>query len=260
MNPVRICHLTSVHPASDIRILDKECQSLGNAGYQISFIVPGAKSRNEGKVRIVGLPPSKGGRLSRMIVTMSKVFRAALKEKALVYHLHDPELLPVGILLKLFKGQKIIYDVHEDYATQNLSKPYIPKLLRKPTALFIKGIENVAAKFLDGIVTATDDILKNFSKNKNAVSVKNYPILSNYKDIEIPTEKRKAAFNIIYMGLIAEIRGIPQIIESLESINSDLSVNLTLCGRFYPSDYEKKIRELKNSTQVEYKGWIELNS
>jgi glycosyltransferase involved in cell wall biosynthesis len=257
MNPVRICHLTSVHPASDIRILDKECQSLGNEGYNVTFIVPGAQSGTKGKVRIVGLPPSKGGRLFRMTFTMMEVFHAALKENAHVYHLHDPELIPAGFLLKLLKRRKVIYDVHEDYATQNLSKSYIPKIARKSLALLIKTVEKVAAKCLDGIVTATEDILKNFPRHKNSVCVKNFPIISNYGNCKTKKEEKTDTFNIIYAGLIAEIRGARQIIEAMELLDPDLPAKLTLCGRFYPDEYEIKAKGLKGYSSVEYKGWIE---
>ena len=30
---IRVCHMTSAHPAEDVRIFQKECVSLAKAGY-----------------------------------------------------------------------------------------------------------------------------------------------------------------------------------------------------------------------------------
>ena len=45
--PTQICHMTSVHPATDIRIFYKECQSLAKAGYNVSLIAPQEKNQKK---------------------------------------------------------------------------------------------------------------------------------------------------------------------------------------------------------------------
>jgi len=253
-NPIHVCHITSVHPADDIRIFIKECRTLAKAGYNVSLIAPGTKCEKKEGVRTVGISRSKGGRFFRMTVTARRIFQAALKENAHVYHFHDPELIPVGLLLRIL-GKKVIYDVHEDYCKQTLSKSYIPEILRKSIAFLIKIIEYLSSKIFDGIVTATDDILKNFSHYKRAVSIKNFPILSDFSIFRENRDKNKEMFNLIYVGGLTEIRGISQIIKALEFIDSNRKFKLILCGRFYPTDYEKEVRGLKGFEKVEYLGW-----
>ena len=36
---MKVCHLSSVHPRNDIRIFLKECISLKDAGYDLSYVV-----------------------------------------------------------------------------------------------------------------------------------------------------------------------------------------------------------------------------
>jgi hypothetical protein len=49
--------------------------------------------------------------LQRMMWLTLKAFCLALEQKADIYHFHPPELLFIGVLLKLFTRKKVIYDV-----------------------------------------------------------------------------------------------------------------------------------------------------
>ena len=60
-------------------------------------------------VKILPLPKPRN-RLERMTKVVWKLFRLALKEKADIYSFHDPELIPIALLLKLL-GKKVIYEV-----------------------------------------------------------------------------------------------------------------------------------------------------
>ncbi|GAB6162897.1 hypothetical protein JCM12298_20570 [Desulfothermus naphthae] len=105
-----------------------------------------------------------------------KLFRLALKEKADVYHFHDPELIPIGLILSLF-GKKVIYDVHEDVPKQILIKDWIKSnSVRKFVSLFFKGFENLTCIFFSQIVAATPDIAKKFPAQKT-ITIRNFPIL-----------------------------------------------------------------------------------
>ena len=50
--------------------------------------------------------------------------------RARFYHFHDPELLFVGLLLRLCTSAKVIYDAHEDLPATIYAKTYIPLKLR----------------------------------------------------------------------------------------------------------------------------------
>jgi len=112
-----ICILTAVHPVWDSRIFHREAKTLVRAGYEVSFIVPHDKEEIIEGVRIIPLP-KPNNRFSRMTRGAWRLFRLALKEKSDIYHFHDPEIIPVGILLKLLTRSQVIYDVHENIPAQ----------------------------------------------------------------------------------------------------------------------------------------------
>src|SRR2546422_604214 len=126
----KVIHLSSVHRPLDTRIFFKECRTLARSGYDVILIAPGDKdgARESSGVAIKAVPRPHS-RFDRMIRTVWRLCRAALKEKGRVYHFHDPELIPVGLWLRL-RGVHVIYDVHEDLPRQILSKYWIPEPLR----------------------------------------------------------------------------------------------------------------------------------
>ena len=98
-------------------------------------------------VRIVPLPESKN-RFESMTKVVWKLFRSALKEKADIYHFHDPVLILVGIVLKLL-GKKVVYDVHEDYSKQILYKEWVGKgYVRRVVAFITNMIEQIGVFYL----------------------------------------------------------------------------------------------------------------
>lgn len=255
---MKVCHLTSVHPAEDIRILIKECQTLRDGGHEVVLVVANEPSRDFNGVAIVGVPSPAGNRLLRMVKSPAKVYKAALKQDADVYHFHDSELIPVGLLLKR-KGKKVIYDVHEDLPEQVLSKHWIPKVFRKTISKMVKWAEKYAAKRFDAIVTATPTISKRFNTyNSNTETVHNFPILSELITGTELDRKNNGENNIIYIGGITVLRGIKESVRALEKVNdADNKVTLFLAGRFSPEGLKAEIEQYPGWRHVRYLGWLD---
>ena len=148
----KIVHLSSVHSPNDPRIFSKQCKSLAKSGYDVVLVVPHDQDEVIGGVQIKSVPVPEN-RFERATKTMWQVYNAASKENAAVYHFHDPELIFVGMLLRM-KGAKVIYDVHEDYITSILQKGYLPKGIRRFLASGIQVFEKMARKLFlcDGTV------------------------------------------------------------------------------------------------------------
>ena len=55
------------------------------------------------------------------------LMRTGLRQNARIFHFHDPELIPLGLLLRMLRHQ-VIYDVHEDLPRAILYKEWIPPM------------------------------------------------------------------------------------------------------------------------------------
>jgi len=208
----KVCHLTSVHSPFDTRIFYKECRTLAQAGYKIVLVVPHDKNDVVDGVRIRAVPKPKNRR-ERMTKTVWQIYKAAVAENADIYHFHDPELIPVGIMLKL-KGKKVIYDVHEDVPKQILTKYWIPSFLRRAVSASASLFEKIGSKFFDGIVTATPTIADKFPLDKTA-AVQNFPMLNELVTSDA-TPYPNRPYNIVYVGGITALRGIREMVQAVE--------------------------------------------
>src|SRR3954447_1248792 len=96
----RVVHMSSVHMPHDPRIYGKECRTLAAAGYEVHLIAPSTTNGSRDGVCIWGVGGSApSNRARRMTRTVAEVTRLARGLDADVYHFHDPELIPSGLLL-----------------------------------------------------------------------------------------------------------------------------------------------------------------
>lgn len=247
---MRICHFTSVHPRYDTRIFIKECNSLVNNGFDVTLIVAD-NLNNEIKngINIINVGSDNEGRIKRMTHTAFKIYRELRKNNYDIFHFHDPELLPIALLLK-FKGKRVIYDIHEDTPRDILSKNWIKKWQRNLVSKCIEKVENFTAKRFTHLITATPFIEKRFKKlTKNVTNINNYPLINELSsDIKWDNKKKQ----ICFIGGINVERGIYEIIDALESID----IELILAGEFETDIIEKKSKEKEGWKKVNYLGHI----
>ncbi|MBN2463913.1 MAG: glycosyltransferase family 4 protein [Dehalococcoidia bacterium] len=236
----KICILTSVHLPFDTRIFHKQAKTLAKAGYEVTLIAQHDRNETVDGIKIVALPRPRN-RLWRMLGTW-RIFKLALKQKADVYHFHDPELLPTGALLKLFTKRKIVYDVHENIQGDISTKSWLPKATRRPISMAYKLIEKISLPFIDKVIIAEESYKKLYIKYNNIILLRNYPVLSLAQPSLIAKNKRPT---IVYVGLISEKRGALELVESVRLLKrKNKDVLLNLAGFFQPTSLEAKMRNL----------------
>lgn len=238
-----ICHITTVHSANDTRIYVKECHSLSESGYKVFLIAPESFTPIKNSPIQINFIPRERNRFLRLIRGQWRAFKKACKIKADLYHFHDPELIPLGLILKIM-GKKVIYDVHEDLPRQILTKNWLPLWSRKIIATIAEFVEWIGTKFFDGIITVTPLIQKRFPPHKT-ILVCNFPILGELKQASTNNYAERPPY-FAYIGGVTAIRGIREMVKALE-FSKYSNMKLIIGGLF---DSEKLFQEVKM-----YKGW-----
>ena len=247
---LKVCHVTTVHPASDVRIFHKECVTLAEAGYDVTLLVAGKGDpiALQG-VSVVYVPVSYRSRAGRMYRAPRALCRELLQRKPDVVHFHDPEFLICVPKLKR-QGYRVIYDVHEDVPRQLMSKHWIQPFIRKPLAGLVEWFENRMAKKADVILTASTFIMHRFLKiNKQTLDLRNFPKQSEFEQVQV---KKMVPPHAVYIGAIATIRGAREMVLAME--NSDMV--LDLAGPLESSELLPLLHSLPGSANLVYHGVV----
>lgn len=243
----RVVHLTSAHPRDDIRVFLKECRSLAARGHEVVLVVAdGRGDEVRDGVSIADVGRSKG-RLDRMFKATRRVLNKAVALDADIYHLHDPELLPVGLKLKR-RGKKVVFDAHEDVPKQILGKHYLDPWIRRLLSWGFAYYEQYACQRFDGIVAATPYIRDKFQAiNPRSVDINNFPMIG---ELESAVPWNDKADEVCYVGSIAQIRGIRELVRAMEFTRTPVRLNLV--GSFAEAQVETEVQT--------YPGWGKVHA
>jgi glycosyltransferase involved in cell wall biosynthesis len=253
MRKIHICHITTVHKDGDVRIFHKMCCSLAkDASFEVSCIVPNVENRTVENVRIVSFETEIENRRKRISEAGKKALSMALKLKADIYHLHDPELLRIALKLKKKTNSVVVFDSHEDVPQQILDKYWIPCYQRRLISWAFSKYQRFVCARIDGVISVTPIICQKFmTYQKNVELVANFPDISELEDYE----KSSFSRTICYVGGIFKTRGIIELVKAIEHIE----VTLLLAGTFESEELETTVRSLPGWRKVEFYGQVGRN-
>jgi len=257
MQQPKVVHMTSVHVPFDPRIFHKECRSLARAGFDVTVIGTDWQEGERDRVRIRSVQ-GDSSRLGRMTRTVWRIYKEARKQRADVYHFHDPELIPIGLLLRA-GGKNVIYDIHEDNPKEILSKRYLPGWSRAFVSWAIARIENAASGRFSALVVVTPSIAKRFQRlNQRTITVHNYPYVRELlrEGNAIPWESRRQS--VAYVGGLTLQRAIREMVHAMALLPDSLPATLEFAGPEIEGDADfVELRQHPGWRRVRHHGFID---
>jgi len=254
--PAKVVQMATVHPPFDVRVFDKHCRTLAEAGYDVVYITAHDRTESRHGVTIKGVPTARRRR-ERLTRVLPRVIRAAFREHGDVYHFHDVELILAGYLLKL-SGKKVIYDVHENNPTDVVrEKPYMPKWIRHALAATVAGAEWLAGRWFDGTVAATAVIGDRFPREKTIV-VRNYPRIEELQASVVGPAYPERIPTALFTGGLTPTRCAPEICAMSDALRDIPGYTTVVVGRPDTARYPAELSNTPGWDRVRYEGIVPM--
>ncbi len=226
-----VCHFTTVHRPFDVRVFHRQACGLARAGYRVVLVAHADfAQRLEQGVLLKGVP-RPGNRFQRLVHTVTFV-REAIAQRADLYHFHDPELLPGGVLIKWLFARPVVYDCHENFPETAFERVWYPAFIRPWVARIIGVVEPLLARRLDAVVCVVPDQEVRFrGKRCRTVMVRNFPRLEPFEAAfraGLPKENR-----LIYLGGLTVAKGARMLVDIMRELRRlHPEVHLVALGSF----------------------------
>ena len=190
--------VTTVHWPDDTRIRERLIRTLSEE-FAVKYATkyPGPADRSG--LEWVGLA---GGRIRRNFAAL----RLALGTDWDVMVLHDPETIPMGLLVRLLRRKPVIFDVHEDFPSVAHTREWVPNRLRPVLSVLARWILSLAERFLI-LTLAEPGYGRSFTRD--------HPVFPNYPDTSsYPPVQSKRRDEVVYLGDATLARGVDLAIEA----------------------------------------------
>lgn len=254
-------HLTHTDIESDSRIL-KEMEALAGSGYMVSGL---GVMLNEGAKRsaipfkadisairlssreLTFLPRTVRHALS-LCELMIKMLPRAIWQRPDVVHCHDTLALPLGVIVKLFTGAKLVYDAHELESDRNGLTS-----LQSRLTLFA---EKLLWRFVNALIVVSPSIQNWYQKDvgpKPSAVVLNSPLFSDVggqesdylrKKFSIPADRKV----FIYVGILGPGRGLDLITQSFT--NPEITSHVVFLGYGELADELKQLAAAHSNIHI----------
>jgi len=258
----KICFVSSMHPAYDKRVHDKEARSLHGAGFDVVHICPAADDAARDTTSVIdGVRvrqyPTRPGLLNRMR-QLGRLYRLAASENADAYHANEVDSWFVVAALKLFKGKRSVFDVHEHYPSV-FAESRFPRWSRPMVAAAVRLTYRALLPFTDRIVLAKLSVSDDFKCDAGKkVLVRNFTPVSSLAMAPIRSARSDSdPMTIVHLGLFGKLRGWPQVIEALSK--SDEKVRLLIIGTINDGtedEFWESVRANNLTERVSILGWM----
>jgi len=236
----RVVHVSTAHYGLglDPRIFGREGVSLAAAGYHVTMLTPDGPSDTVAGVECVRIR-RETRRWARPFAGFRVVWKV-LRLRPYVVHVHDPELIPLAVVLRVL-GLKTIYDAHEDLPKQTLDKPSARRrLIGAAERLYVSVLER-SLRWLSAIVYVVDDQTES-KMNSRAVLVRNFAREDLFRPAALPRLSTVTPVNIVYAGGLSRTHCIRELIDGV-GILPEGQVRLLLVGPWESYEFQDECEQ-----------------
>ncbi|MFB9799470.1 glycosyltransferase family 4 protein [Streptomonospora salina] len=233
---------TVVHHPEDARILHRQIRALLDAGHRVTYMAPfadcGVTPWQE--LAPVNVPRASGRRRTASL-RAARTALARLAPQADVLLFHDPELL-----LALPRTRPpTVWDVHEDAAAALLTKPWLPRPLRRPLAPVVRGLERRAEQRMH-LLLAEEGYRDRFARD--------HPVVPNTTYVPERPERGPGTDRVVYLGHLSAARGAAELVEMGRTLRPH-GVRVEIIGAADPG-IRPMLRDAHREEAVEWYGFV----
>ncbi|MBS1486455.1 MAG: glycosyltransferase [Bacteroidetes bacterium] len=237
----RILIASVLKPVDEPRMYSRLGQSLVENGYEV-FVAgfPPSSKIDVPSMRLI--PHARFSRISwGRVIAPWKILMKAFQVKPSVLIIATHELLPTAIIYRIFTGNKIIYDVQEDYKKNILYTDAFPRLVRPLLAMAVRCIEILTAPFVSQFLLAEKcyEGHLGFGKKKSVVIENKCKLPDDYRRSTLPGN-----IQLLFTGTLAKSTGVLEAIRLAKILAAaDERIRLKIVGHCSLPHELKKIKE-----------------
>ncbi|RKT45577.1 glycosyltransferase family 4 protein [Thiocapsa rosea] len=213
IKPPVVVQLTTRHAITDNRILHLMARTADCGGFESLVMGPAYEHGVFEGIELRATPRiAAGAKLSSMARSL-EVLIGAYRSGYPLFHIHDPDLIPAGLVLRLL-GRRVIYDVHDDYEASLKDRLRTRAWLARWFPATWWWFERYAATAFNGVVVADRHLAGKFAVCAPVI-LGNYPRL----DFTPPAQaEEEETFNLIYVGGVTRERGLGVALEAIRRL------------------------------------------
>ncbi len=256
---MKVVILAPVHIYDDVRVFRKQAVTLAAAGHEVILYARTPDGRPVLRDGVHVRPVRYRTRIGRFL-QLPLVGHRAWRESADIYHVHNPDTIPIALGLKA-RRRKVIYDTHEDFRTEILLRQWLPGPIRRPAAAAVARLEACVAGVVDAVIVTQEQLLERLP---GAVLIGNPPIVDRAAGLASADRREKRAAEsaadeplvLGYVGGISQDRGLTRMMDLVAELQQFSPTRLLLVGPAVNDDALDKARTRPEWRFVDYRGQL----
>lgn len=252
---MKVVIVAPVHIYDDVRVFRKEAVTLAAAGHEVILYARTPDGQPLTRDGVAVRPVTYRNRLQRFL-QLPLVGHRAWREGADIYHVHNPDTIPIAVALKA-RRMRVIYDTHEDFRTEILLRQWLPGIIRRPAAAAVAGMEAAVARIVDAVIVTQEQLLERIP---DAVVIGNPPIVDRPAGLAAAARRdaraRRPARSLVlgYVGGLSKDRGLLRMIDLVAALQHHVPTRLLLIGPPVNDNALERAQERPGWEYVDHRG------